>query len=498
VGIADLFLLFDHDNMLHSKNFVFSTEGHIVPIPSTAADAASRADLDTASLWQKAAQAVAGATVDAFAAVAPSPQPNAVKFSTLTCPNTPAIQQPGGRSVGNRLLWVPAKKEQRASAPQHSSCPAGASADRRHDQRAKNVMEVLGVEVHAGDGVFKLRSDQGEHMTMRVMPKLGVEMSHSMGTESFFYLLRPHEHVDASQSAAVPEEPLQEEDLEMGVTSYYVEIEVHGAIEVLPASNALFGAATGLPSMPIVFGSPADGCSAPAVSNDQDHHESRVVVVNRGACAFVSKVYAAQQAGAAGVIVINTNQLGTELFMMGGDGSVHQSALTIPAVMVSKASGDRIRQLMNHGAVSASFAEHSFESLAMAGSAPSGLRSPALTGNVHDFEFQGMMDWGIRVTRLTDGNYQLMLVGGRFAQFIQGEGAAQGSQPSPPAQASTSPRPPSPPPVPVPNERKATAKSCHVQDKWPRTHKCRTDSDCGIDSHTCQQRSCSKYGFCGN
>eukprot|EP01047_Picozoa_sp_COSAG01_P100813 COSAG01_NODE_30621_length_612_cov_1.904483_1_plen_54_part_10 len=54
MGIADLFLLFDHDNMLHSKNFVFSTEGHIVPIPSTAADAASRADLDTASLWQKA------------------------------------------------------------------------------------------------------------------------------------------------------------------------------------------------------------------------------------------------------------------------------------------------------------------------------------------------------------------------------------------------------------------------------------------------------------
>ena len=55
---------------------------------------------------------------------------------------------------------------------------------------------------------------------------------------------------------------------------------------------------------------------------------------------------------------------------------------------------------------------------------------------VDEFEFHGSGDWGIRINQLTDGeNYQLTLVGERFAEFDTG-------RPGPPA--------PAPPPAPVP------------------------------------------------
>ena len=38
-------------------------------------------------------------------------------------------------------------------------------------------------------------------------------------------------------------------------------------------------------------------------------------------------------------------------------------------------------------------------------------------------------------------------------------------------------------------------RSCWVEDK-SGTHMCKSDSDCGVDGHSCKQRVCSQYGYC--
>ncbi|KAG0472438.1 hypothetical protein HPP92_016984 [Vanilla planifolia] len=38
--------------------------------------------------------------------------------------------------------------------------------------------------------------------------------------------------------------------------------------------------------------------------------------------------------------------------------------------------------------------------------------------------------------------------------------------------------------------------ACHVPD-YNVDHRCRTGNDCGVDSTTCRQRTCSLAGYCG-
>ena len=63
------------------------------------------------------------------------------------------------------------------------------------------------------------------------------------------------------------------------------------------------------------------------------HLPVKIAIINRGNCAFVIKVKAAQDAGAVAVIMIN-NVAGAPIVMGGTDGTI-----TIPAVMVSQSDG---------------------------------------------------------------------------------------------------------------------------------------------------------------
>ncbi|KAH0458855.1 hypothetical protein IEQ34_011669 [Dendrobium chrysotoxum] len=52
-------------------------------------------------------------------------------------------------------------------------------------------------------------------------------------------------------------------------------------------------------------------------------------------------------------------------------------------------------------------------------------------------------------------------------------------------------------PVTVPeNSGRRVESACHIPDNHA-DHRCRTDSECGIDSTTCRQRTCSLAGYCG-
>lgn len=70
----------------------------------------------------------------------------------------------------------------------------------------------------------------------------------------------------------------------------------------------------------------------------------KIAVIDRGTCTFISKVTAAQNAGAIAVIVCN-NQAGSPI-SMGGTGTT-----TIPAVMISQADGTIIKAAISAGTV---------------------------------------------------------------------------------------------------------------------------------------------------
>ncbi|MEM9024975.1 MAG: M36 family metallopeptidase, partial [Bacteroidota bacterium] len=69
----------------------------------------------------------------------------------------------------------------------------------------------------------------------------------------------------------------------------------------------------------------------------------KIAVIDRGNCTFVSKVEAAQAAGAVGVIIVNNT--GGAVINMGGA----SATITIPSVMLTQADGNLIKTQLNAG-----------------------------------------------------------------------------------------------------------------------------------------------------
>ncbi len=91
-----------------------------------------------------------------------------------------------------------------------------------------------------------------------------------------------------------------------------------------------------------------DGCDAP-LSNAAAVN-GNIAVIRRGFCGFTQKVINAQNAGAIGVIIVNTNN---GLFNMpGGD-----AGITIPAIMVNFTNGENIITQMGSSTVNATIGQ---------------------------------------------------------------------------------------------------------------------------------------------
>jgi subtilisin family serine protease len=102
------------------------------------------------------------------------------------------------------------------------------------------------------------------------------------------------------------------------------------------STPAAFGGATsesGL-SGPVVLVTPNNACTA--ITNGAEI-AGNIALIDRGICTFVSKVKAAQNAGAIGVIVVD-NKGEFPFTMVGKDDTI-----TIPALLTSGAGGDRIK-----------------------------------------------------------------------------------------------------------------------------------------------------------
>ncbi|MDX2474049.1 MAG: FlgD immunoglobulin-like domain containing protein [Candidatus Krumholzibacteria bacterium] len=85
-------------------------------------------------------------------------------------------------------------------------------------------------------------------------------------------------------------------------------------------------------------GTTSDGCSAIG-----QNLTGKIALIDRGVCAFVTKVTNAQNAGAVGVIVVNN--VAGDAFAMSGDGP----GVTIASVMISLADGNTIKAQLGAG-----------------------------------------------------------------------------------------------------------------------------------------------------
>ncbi|AHM60069.1 hypothetical protein D770_09060 [Flammeovirgaceae bacterium 311] len=105
----------------------------------------------------------------------------------------------------------------------------------------------------------------------------------------------------------------------------------------------------------IVMADPANGCSGtptlpagsvPVPFANQSEISGNIALVDRGDCAFIEKALNAQASGATAIIVVN-NVAGAGPMSMGGDET--GNLVLIPAIMISKEDGDRLKAALADG-----------------------------------------------------------------------------------------------------------------------------------------------------
>ncbi|PKN93168.1 MAG: hypothetical protein CVU44_12125 [Chloroflexi bacterium HGW-Chloroflexi-6] len=117
----------------------------------------------------------------------------------------------------------------------------------------------------------------------------------------------------------------------------------HSATEAAFGPDLAVGDLTGTLALGLdAVGTLGDGCEA--ITSDVT---GKIALIDRGSCSFQTKVYNAEQAGAAGVLIAN-NVAGFPI-TMGDDSTV--PAVTIPAMMTTLAVGDTLKTELGLGAV---------------------------------------------------------------------------------------------------------------------------------------------------
>lgn len=74
---------------------------------------------------------------------------------------------------------------------------------------------------------------------------------------------------------------------------------------------------------------------------DENSEYERILLIDRGACHFVTKARNAQELGAKGIIIVNYDDTPLDSVIMADDGT--GSDITIPLIMISKTSGDILK-----------------------------------------------------------------------------------------------------------------------------------------------------------
>ncbi|GFR52406.1 hypothetical protein Agub_g14977, partial [Astrephomene gubernaculifera] len=143
-------------------------------------------------------------------------------------------------------------------------------------------------------------------------------------------------------------------------------------------SSHLGGPCAGVPSVTgsMVVADPRDGCQPPS---NGAQLAGAVAVVVRGGCSFVRKTSNMQAAGAAAVLVINTQPPG-ELLSMAGDDSGLDPA--IPALLLTRSDGLRLIRAINASVATAGTSASASAATATAAVSGTELPLPPLLGTL--------------------------------------------------------------------------------------------------------------------
>ncbi len=134
-------------------------------------------------------------------------------------------------------------------------------------------------------------------------------------------------------------------------------IAIQGSLSTLPTANHDLYATPVLNTQFAIVqknalstvGTSSEGCSTAqqSIALPAQNVNGKIAVIDRGDCSFAEKVLGAQLGGAVGAIIVN-NVDGPPIVMGGSDAPAN--AITIPAVMISKADGDIIKAQLNASA----------------------------------------------------------------------------------------------------------------------------------------------------
>ena len=159
-------------------------------------------------------------------------------------------------------------------------------------------------------------------------------------------------------TASAPDSLVQISSSTSGVPSPGTKyLSIQGSFSTLPTAN------TNLYTNPVLnkqlaivqkndlstVGSSSEGCSTgqQSIALPANNVNGKIAVIDRGNCSFVEKVLGAQLGGAVGAIIVN-NVDGPPLAMGGSDAP--GNAISIPAVMISKADGQILKTQLSGGA----------------------------------------------------------------------------------------------------------------------------------------------------
>jgi len=100
---------------------------------------------------------------------------------------------------------------------------------------------------------------------------------------------------------------------------------------------------------PVVIADPSEACTPLQTTDDRPFaYLNKVVLIERGSCLFVDKISAAEDAGAAAVLIVNYPHRKAQV-MTGpaAQPGVSGPQVHIPAIMISAEDGDTIRELVS-------------------------------------------------------------------------------------------------------------------------------------------------------
>eukprot|EP01025_Chloroclados_australasicus_P006555 TRINITY_DN12102_c1_g1_i6.p1 TRINITY_DN12102_c1_g1~~TRINITY_DN12102_c1_g1_i6.p1 ORF type:complete len:1536 (+),score=207.86 TRINITY_DN12102_c1_g1_i6:163-4770(+) len=139
-----------------------------------------------------------------------------------------------------------------------------------------------------------------------------------------------------------------------GTTVYFKIVQPEDVVEIIKSVKAEFGpsfdeAASG--AYQITSANPVDGC-VEAEETLKGDYEGKIVLVARGVCKYLDKVLAAQQAGAVGIIIYNTDEYrygySTMLIPQALKG---ENQIRIPAANIPLSTGQMLLRQLDKGPV---------------------------------------------------------------------------------------------------------------------------------------------------